>query len=319
MLRRSCSNAPGPMNRGFVATVCAFLIWGMLPLYLRPLREVSPVEIMCHRLLWCCVFVMIWLAARGQLREVADALRNPAVRWRLVATALLISLNWTVFVWAVQHGRVVEASLGYFINPLINVLLGIWVVGERLNRVQWSAVAIAAAGVTYLAWWSGAAPWIALALGISFSVYGLIRKLVAVDAVSGLATETVLLAPFAIGFVVWQWLSGQGAWGHASTFVNALLVAGGLITAIPLALFSYGARRIPYSTVGLIQYIGPSFQLTLGVLLYGEAFPASRAYGFVAIWAALALYAGDSLLRPSAAKVSPALVVSPLPTDAGEP
>jgi len=241
--------------------------------------------------------VFLWLAWRGELASVRRALADPGTRLRLVASAALISVNWLVYVWAVTNGQVVEASLGYFINPLLNVVLGVLVLKERLNRAQWIAVALAAIGVAYLTAFAGRPPWIALVLAASFATYGLIRKVVAVESVPGLATETLLLLPFALGWLLWCEAQGSGALGHASAGVNALLVGSGLATALPLALFAFGARLIPYSTLGILQYVGPTLQFLIGVFVFHEAFPRARAIGFVLIWTALAVYAADSLWR----------------------
>jgi chloramphenicol-sensitive protein RarD len=278
-----------------LALIGAFLIWGALPLYLRPLHGIAALTIMSHRLLWCCVFVSGWLALRGQLGGVRAALLDPATRLPLLGSSILISSNWLVYVWAVGSGHVIDASLGYFINPLVNVLLGVMLLGERLNRAQWLAVACAAAGVAWLTAQTGRLPWIALALAVSFGGYGLIRKVVAVDSVTGLAAETVLMTPLGVAWLSWQHVQGAGIFGGASTLRSSWLIAGGLVTAVPLALFAFGARRIRYSTVGVLQYIGPSLQLLLGVFLFGEAFPPARAFGFGLIWAALAIYARGSL------------------------
>jgi chloramphenicol-sensitive protein RarD len=210
---------------------------------------------------------------------------------------VLISVNWLVYVWAVNNGHVIEASLGYFINPLFNVFLGVVVLSERLSRAQWAAVALAAIGVLYLTIEGGRPPWIALVLAVSFGSYGLIRKVTNVEAIPGLATETLLLSPFAIGFLLWREHGGDGVFGHSSHTIDGLLLGSGLVTALPLALFAFGARRIPYSTVGLVQYIGPTIQFLIGVFLFQEPFPRSRALGFVLIWAALAIYALDGLRR----------------------
>ncbi len=285
------------MNRGFWAAVGAFLIWGLLPLYLHPLHQVPALQIMSQRLLWCCVFVNLWLLARGQAGRLRTALALPATRWRLMATALLVSTNWLLYVWGVNNGHVVETSLGYFINPLVNVLLGVLVLHERLNRIQWTAVALAASGVIYLSVQSGAPPWIALALALTFSAYGLLRKMVAVDAITGLGAETLLIAPLGLAYLLWLEAQGTGVFGHVSRTLDLLLFLGGLITAVPLALFAYGARLIPYSTIGLIQYIGPTLQLLLGIFLFREPFTLARAIGFALIWAALLVYAADGLLR----------------------
>lgn len=282
---------------GLLAAVGAFLLWGLFPLYLKPLSGVPALEVIAHRIVWCCVLVFAWLAARGELGLVRAALADPVSRRRLLASAMLISINWLIYVWAVTHEHVLDASLGYFINPLVNVLLGVVVLGERLNRAQKFAVALAAAGVLYLAMVVGRPPWIALVLAASFGLYGLIRKVVAVDAVPGLATETLLLAPFAVALLLWNEMRGVAALGHSSTLVNTLLIGSGLVTAIPLVLFAFGARRIPLSTVGLVQYIGPTLQFLIGVLVFHEAFSVSRGIGFAFIWIALAVYAADGLWR----------------------
>jgi chloramphenicol-sensitive protein RarD len=282
---------------GLAAAVSAFVLWGIFPLYLKPLSGVPTLQVLAHRIVWCCLLVFAWLAVRGELGAVRAALADPVSRRRLMASACLISLNWLIYVWAVTHEHVVDASLGYFINPLLSVALGVAVLGERLNRAQWTAVGLAAVGVVYLAIVAGRPPWIALVLAASFGLYGLIRKVVAVEAVPGLATETLLLTPVAGGFLLWTAAHGTGALGHSGALVNSLLLGAGLVTALPLALFAYGARRIPLSTVGLVQYIGPTLQFLLGVLVFHEPFPRARAIGFALIWLALGIYAVDGLWR----------------------
>lgn len=289
--------ASASARSGFAAAVAAFLIWGLFPLYLKPLSGVPATQIMAHRIVWCCLLVFAWLAVRGELGAVRRALAEPSSRRRLTASAALISVNWLIYVWAVTNEHTVDASLGYFINPLLNVVLGVFVLNERLNRAQWFAVMLAAVGVVYLTVVLGRPPWIALSLAASFGLYGLIRKVVSVEAVPGLATETLLLAPFATAFLLWSASQGSGALGHSSAGVTALLLGSGLVTALPLALFAYGARRIPLSTLGLLQYVGPTLQFLIGVLVFHEPFPRARAVGFVLIWAALAVYAADGLWR----------------------
>jgi chloramphenicol-sensitive protein RarD len=297
--QNSASAAPVPQRAGagLAAAIGAFTIWGVLPLYMKPLHALPALEIMAHRIVWSCLLVFAWLAWRGDVGAVSTALANPGTRYRLMLTAVLISINWLIYVWSIAHGHVIDASLGYFINPLLNVVLGVFVLGERLNAMQKFAVGLAAAGVLYLAIVAGRPPWIALALAASFGGYGLIRKVVQVEAVPGLATETLLLLPFAFGFLLWMQLQGTGAFGHAAPHVNALLLGSGLVTALPLALFAYGARLIPLSTVGLVQYIGPTLQFLLGVWVFHEAFTLQRGIGFAFIWSALAVYASDGLWR----------------------
>ncbi|HYL04266.1 MAG TPA: EamA family transporter RarD [Steroidobacteraceae bacterium] len=287
--------------RGLAAASAAFVIWGLFPLYLRPLSAVPATQIIAHRVAWSCLFVLALMLARGELGRLRAALVNPRLLARLALTALLITINWLVYVWSVAHAHVVEASLGYFINPLVNVALGVVVLRERLNRMQSLAIALAALGVVYLTVLAGRPPWIACVLGVTFSLYGLTRKVISVDALPGLAAETLLLLPLALAYLAWCRLEGTAAFGAGAPGVTALLVGCGLVTAVPLFLFAYGARVLPYSTVGVLQYIGPSLQLLCGVLVFRESFTAARAVGFALIWAALAVYAADGLWRSRAA------------------
>jgi len=305
MTRTSVANAAsttpprsgGPGGGGFPAAIGAFLIWGLFPLYLIGLLHVSAMEITAHRIVWSCVFVLGWLAVRRELGTLwADVMRE-GVLIRLTASAFFIAVNWVGFAWAVNNGHVLEVSLAYFIGPLLNVLLGIFVLSERLDRTQWVSVGFAAAGVAYLTFIAGHTPWIALMVGSSFALYGLIRKTVSIDALPGLAIETILLVPFAAGYLVWCEVQGTGALGHSSGVVDALLLGGGVVTSVPLFLFAYGARRVPYSTIGVIQFIAPSMQLVCGLVVFGEPFESARATGFVLIWIGLAIYAGNALWR----------------------
>jgi chloramphenicol-sensitive protein RarD len=284
-------------NRGLAAAAAAFVIWGLFPLYLVGLTSVSALEITAHRVAWSCLFVLGLLAARRELGTLSAAAARPGVLVRLAASSILVSINWIAFVWGVNHDHVVEVSLGYYINPLVNVLLGIFVLSERLNRVQWIAVALAAAGVAYLTLMTGRLPWIALTLAVSFGLYGLIRKTVRVDALPGLGIEMMMLAPIAVGYLIWREMNGIGTLGHTTSLVNALLIVSGVVTATPLALFSYGARKLPYSTVGVLQYMAPSLQLACAVFFLGEPFQHARIVGFSLIWVALAIYAIDGLWR----------------------
>jgi chloramphenicol-sensitive protein RarD len=215
----------------------------------------------------------------------------------LLTSSVLIALNWWLYIWAVNAGHVVETSLGYFINPLVNVLLGVVVLGERLNRRQWLAVLIATGGVAYLAVESGHPPWIALALACSFGSYGLIRKVAVVESIPALGVEGTLLIVPVVVYLLWTHAVGRGAFGNQGPLTDALLVSSGLVTAVPLVLFAYGAQRIPYSMIGILQYIAPTLQLGSGVLVFGEPFTRAQAFGFGAIWLALAVYAGDALVR----------------------
>ena len=293
-------------GRGLAAGAIAFTIWGLFPIYLFPLRTVPAVQVIAHRIVWSCLFVFGWMLLRGELGRLSGIFMRPALLVRLMASALLISGNWLVYVWGVTHGHVVDTSLGYYINPLLNVLLGVLVLHERLNRWQWLAVSLAGLAVLYLTLQAGHPPWIACTLALSFSLYGLLRKMISVEALPGLATETLLLLPLALTFLLWCAAQGSGAFGTAGGGITALLIGSGLVTAVPLFLFAFAARRLPYSTVGVLQYIGPSLQLLVGVMLFHENFGATRAVGFVLIWLALAIYALDGLRSSRAAAAAAA-------------
>jgi chloramphenicol-sensitive protein RarD len=282
-------------NKGFAPTAAAFAIWGAFPLYFHLLYQVSAFQVIAHRVAWSCIFVVGWMAFRGELPSLRAALSNRALLLRLSASATLITINWLAFVWGVSNGRVVEGSLGYFIGPLVNVLLGVVLLSEKLSRVQWTAVVLATTGVVYLTVMTGGLPWIALALAFSFASYGLIRKVVKVEALPGLATETLLLAPIAIGYLLWCEFAGSGVMGHSGASIDALLVVSGPLTALSLFLFAYGTRLLPYSTVGVLQYITPTLQFMCGVFAFHEPFDKAHAIGFTLIWAALVMYAGDGL------------------------
>lgn len=284
------------MNTGILYATLAFFCWGLFPLYFHALGEVKPIEILAHRMLWSLLFLSIVLTVRGQWRWLPEVLRKPRVVASFVASAVLLTANWFVYIWAVNNGHVIDASLGYFINPLVNVLLGLLVLKEKLRRGQWIAVAIAACGVAWLTWQAGQPPYIALILGITFGGYGLLRKTAALAALEGLSFETIMLFPLALAYVVWLTVHGQ------NTFINTgddgtrwLLAAAGPITAIPLLMFAAGARRIPFSVLGLLQYLSPTMQMLLGVWIFHEAFSPARLAGFAVIWAALALYVAEGL------------------------
>jgi chloramphenicol-sensitive protein RarD len=283
-------------SKGFAATAIAFAVWGVFPLYFHLLHLVSPFQVIAHRVVWSCLFVLLWMTLRGELPMLRAGLADRSVVWRLAVTATFITVNWLIYVWAIMNGHVVEGSLGYFINPLVNVLLGVAVLSERLTRAQWTAIALAAGGVAYLTVLAGRPPWIALVLAFSFGTYGLIRKLVKVEALPGLAIETLLLLPFAALYLLWCESAGIGVLGHAGLPTTALLVGSGPLTAIALFLFAYGTRLLPYSTVGLLQYIAPTLQLACGIFAFHEEFTPTRAVGFALIWAALVIYAGEGLI-----------------------
>lgn len=284
-------------RKGLSAAIGAYVLWGVFPLYWVLLKHVPSLQTVAHRIVWCAVFVVGWLGLREGGAWLREALARPRVAKLLLASSLLISGNWGIYIWAVTHGHVVDASLGYFINPLVNVLAGVLLLGERLNRTQWTAVGFAAAGVLWLAVQHGTPPWIALALAFSFAAYGLIRKVAHVDAIPGLAIESLFLLLPALAWLGWAQWRGEGTFLAGRPGSDLLLVLGGALTALPLIGFAYGARRIPYSLVGILQYIAPTLQLLSGVLLLGEPFTGVQAVGFACIWTGLAIYAADGWRR----------------------
>ena len=288
------------MRTGILSAALAFLCWGLFPLYFRALNEVPPTQILVHRVVWSLLFLMIVLTVRRQWAWVRPLMGEPRVIGSFAISSLLLSGNWLLYIWAVNNGHVIESSLGYFINPLVNVMLGYVVLKERLRRGQWAAIALAACGVAWLAWDAGRMPWIALLLAASFGLYGLMRKTAALGALEGLSFETMLLFPFAAGYVAWLTMNGENAFiNTASDSTRWLLVAAGPITAIPLLLFAAGARKIPLSVLGLLQYIGPTIQFALGIFLFHEAFTSGKLLGFLMIWSALALYAAEGVWKRS--------------------
>ena len=285
------------MPSGPLAAALAYILWGLFPLYIKLVAHVPVLEIVLHRSLWALVFVLALLALRRQFGWLAPVLRQPRTLAIFGLSALLLGGNWLLYVWAVNNGRVLDASLGYFINPLVNVLLGFVVLHERPRPLQWAAVALAAGGVLWLAVGAGHVPWVSLLLAASFGFYGLLRKTAPLGAIEGLALETLLLGPLAAAGLLWLGASGQGHFLQGDGRTDVLLLAAGPATAIPLLLFAYGARRVTLATLGLLQYLGPSIQFVLAVFLYHEPLGASRGVGFALIWAALALYSAESLRR----------------------
>lgn len=279
------------MNSGVLFALGAYLSWGLFPLYFRQIAGIPALQIVAHRTLWSLVFVMGVLLLTGRLRWLRDV---SAATWRRFAlSALLIAINWLTYVWAVGHGHVLDASLGYFINPLVNVALGFLVLHERPRPIQWLAVGLAAFGVLWLTVTAGRLPWVALVLALSFGVYGLMRKTATLGALEGLTLETLILAPLAgVGLL---WWSQSGAMAGQTVSDWGWLLGTGPVTAGSLLLFAAGARRIPLATLGLIQYVSPSLQFLLGVFLFHEPMDASRLVAFGCIWGALAVYSAESL------------------------
>ncbi|MDZ5458073.1 EamA family transporter RarD [Azohydromonas lata] len=283
------------MNVGILYAALAYVAWGLFPLYFRQVSAVPSLEIVLHRTVWSLVFLLVVLGAMRRFHLLKPALKSPRQLLLFAVSALLLAGNWLVYVWAVNNGHVIDASLGYFINPLVYVLMGYAFLHERLRPLQWAAVALAGAGVLWLTWQAGQLPWIALLLAASFGLYGLMRKTAPLGTLEGLALETLLLAPLAVPALALWTLSGSSAIAQADAPTVGWLLLAGPITAVPLLLFAAGARRIPLGTLGLLQYIGPTLQLLMGVWVFHEPFQGTRVLGFVLIWAALALYSAEGL------------------------
>jgi chloramphenicol-sensitive protein RarD len=284
-------------GRGFIYGVAAYALWGVLPIYFKAIKAIPAVDIVAHRVLWSLPFLALLITlAKGwaELRRAAGQRKVIAI---LALTAILIGGNWLLYVYAVTGGHILAASFGYYLNPLANVLLGRFVLKERLGRLQWLAVAIAAAGIAVLAAGALGQLWISLTLCCSFALYGLLRKIVPVDAVTGLGIETALLFPFAVGWLAFRSLEGVPTFG-SNQMETGLLVLAGIVSTTPLLLFTAAAKRLPYSTLGMLQFIAPTLQFLIAVLLYGEPFTSAHAIAFGAIWTALGLYVAGLVRSP---------------------
>ena len=292
------------MSSGILYGLSAYVLWGMFPLFFKQLQAASAIEVVLHRMVWSLVFVLIVLAVLRRWNWLGDVRRSPALLGKFAVSALLLAGNWLSYVWAVNNGHVLDASLGYFILPLINVALGFIFLHERPRKAQWAAFALAATGVLWMAVQSGHVPWLALLIAMTFGFYGLMRKTATLGALEGLSLETALLVPLALGYLAYTGQTGQAAWTHAGPGLLASLLAAGPITAVPLLLFAAGARRIPLATLGLLQYISPMLQFLLGVWLLGETASPARLVGFGLIWAALLCYSVEGLWWQRMAKAT---------------
>ena len=292
----SSSLSAAQARSGALSAALCYLIWGLVPLYWKQLVGIDPLELIAHRHVWSLALLTGLLVLQGRLGELRAVLRSPRSVGTHLLSATLLTLNWLIYVWGVNTGHVIETSLGYFLVPLVNVAAGRFVLHEHLRRAQWIAIGLAAGGVVWMIIQLGRPPWIALALAATWGGYSLMRKRSPLGAIAGLATETLLLAPLAFGFLAWHHFRGTGALGQAALGTQGLILCSGVVTAIPLLLFAYGARRIRLSTLGLLQYLAPSVQLALGIWLYREPFSPARMLSFSLIWAALALYTADNLI-----------------------
>lgn len=283
-------------QKGILFALAAYGMWGLVPVYFKAVDHISPLEVVAHRIIWSVAFLALFIAATGRWHDVLCSLRQKRLVMGLTLSALVVSLNWLVFIWAVGQERILETALGYFINPLISVLLGMVFLQERLRTMQWLAIALAATGVGYQLILLGNLPWVALVLACSFGLYGLLRKRLAVDAFSGLLIETLLLSPVALGYLLW--IAAQGEMKFLESSNNIwLLLAAGLVTSLPLICFAAGARRLTLTLNGLLQYIAPSIAFLLAVWVYNEPLDSDKLITFACIWLGLILFTVESLMR----------------------
>ena len=282
---------------GLAYGLAAYGAWGVFPIYLKAVRTVPVVEVLCHRVVWALAVLAVVTAVRGELREVMAALRHKRALLVLSGSTVLIAVNWLVYIYSVTYARILESSLGYYINPLVSVLFGIVLLGERLTPLMKAAVVTAAAGVTWMAIDLGQLPWISLVLAFSFGLYGLLRKIAPVGPLIGLTVETILLAPLCAGYLVWSMTHDRSGFVSGGPWIRTLLLLAGPITAVPLLCFAAAARRLPLTTMGFLQYVSPTLQFLIAVAVYHEPFSRGRAAAFACIWVAVALFAFDSVRR----------------------
>ncbi|EOD56506.1 EamA family transporter RarD [Aeromonas molluscorum] len=292
-------------RQGIIYALCAYTLWGIAPIYFKLIAEVPAAEILTHRIIWSCALLAVLVLLGRQWSKVQTVLRKPKVLMTLALTSTVVGGNWLLFIWAINNGHMLDASLGYYINPLFNVLLGMVFLGEKLRRLQWWAVGLAVVGVAVQLIAFGSLPWIALVLASSFAFYGLVRKKLALDALTGLLLETLILLPPA---AIYLWGIADSPTSHMadnSLYLNLMLIAAGAVTTAPLLCFTAAATRLKFSTLGFFQYIGPSLMFILAVTLYGEALRTDKLITFACIWSALVLFSLDGL-RSSRRRSQPA-------------
>jgi chloramphenicol-sensitive protein RarD len=293
---------PHNETAGILYAVSAYGIWGVLPLYWDALDKVPPFELSFHRMVWCALFGIGVTIVLGRSKRLWQSVRNPKVLRALTISSILIAINWTVYIWSIAKAELVEASLGYYINPLLSIALGVLLLGEKLSPLRIAAIALAGVAVSIEALGLGHFPWIALSLAVSFAFYGYVRKLTPVAAFDGLTIETCLLLPITAGFLLFWGIQGTGAFTPAHSRIDILLIVGGPLTALPLTLFAAGARRVRLSTLGFLQYLSPSITLLIATLVLREPFTRGDALTFGCVWVALALVAIDGRIGRSAAR-----------------
>lgn len=294
-------------NKGVLFALAAYILWGFFPLYFKAIQQVSALQILAHRIAWGFVFTLAVVLVLRQWKEFRASVFNRRTFLIYAGASVVLGINWFTYVWAVITNHVVESSLGYFINPIVSVLLGVIFLRERLRTFQWVAIAMVTAGVVYLTITFGQLPWISLLLAVTFGFYGLLKKIAPLGALHGITLETAVLTIPSLVYLLIVNANGTGTFGHSTPLLDFLLVLSGPVTAIPLLLFATGARRIPLTTIGLLQYIAPTLQFLLGVLVFHEPFDQTRLIGFMIIWLALVLFSVENLLArrrtPSAAPI----------------
>jgi chloramphenicol-sensitive protein RarD len=283
------------MKKGIWYAVGAYVFWGLFPVYWKVLGHIPALQLLGHRIVWSFLLLLVVILVARQWREFRASLNRRVLIIYSVA-AVLIAINWLTYVWAIGAGFIVETSLGYFINPLLSVLFGVIFLRERMRPLQWIPIGLAAAGVLYLTFAYGSLPWIALTLAISFSIYGLVKKTAPLGSFHGLTLETAILFVPALVFLIYSEFAGTGAFLHSPVYVNLMLFGAGVVTVIPLLLFASAARRIPLTSIGVLQYINPTMQFLLGTLVYKEPFNQHRLIGFAIVWAALILFGVEGLI-----------------------
>ena len=303
------------INRGMLYGATAYTLWGLLPIYWKALQIVPAAQILANRMVWSLVFVLLVLAVRGQWAWLGPTLKNRRTVLIYTATALLLSVNWFIYIWAVNAGYVIETSLGYFINPLLNVLLGVLFLKETLRRGQVLALSLAAGGVAYLTFSYGAFPWIAMTLAVTFGFYALIRKVAPLDSTQALTLETAVMFLPALAYLLFVQANGTGAFGNVDTRTTLLLAGAGIATGLPLLLFGAAAKRITMTNLGLLQYIAPTLQFLLGVYVYNEPFSRQQMVGFGFIWLALLVYSAEGIRRSQQMHTAVALAEPSAPAD----
>ncbi|MBN3564426.1 EamA family transporter RarD [Aliamphritea spongicola] len=290
-------HAEQEQKKGFYFALAAYGMWGVFPIYFHAIASVPAMEVLAHRIAWSLAFLAAILLISKRGKDILELLKKPKLLLSLTLTAIIVSANWMIFIWAVAQEQILEAALGYYINPLVSVFLGMIFLGERLRRGQWLAILLALAAVSYQLILLGKLPWIALSLAFSFGLYGLLRKTIPVDSILGLFTETLLLFPFAIGYMVWLASHNELVLLNASAGLSLLLLAAGIVTSLPLLCFTSATQRLSLLYIGLMQYIAPSISFLIAIFYFGETLDSNRLITFIMIWLALVIFTAEGLIR----------------------